>query len=114
MSFQPGHGLDQATVDDRVDTAIEENDIVLFIKGNRLMPQCGFSRRALMLVGQHREDFEVVNVLESLDEFRAALKRHSGWETIPQAYVGGEFIGGSDILAELEERDELATTLNVA
>ena len=111
MSFNPNQRLDQETVDARVDTAIEENQVVLFIKGNKLMPQCGFSRRALELVGRHREEFEAVDVLESLDEYRVALERHSGWETIPQAYVDGEFVGGSDILAELEERGELGPTL---
>ncbi len=111
MPFQPDQQLSQEEVDQRVDEAIEEHEVVLFIKGNRLMPQCGFSQRALNFVGNHRSDFEVVDTLESLDEFRVALERHSGWETIPQTFVDGEFVGGSDILAELEERDELGQTL---
>ena len=102
MTFQPNSGLSQEEVTQRVDEAIENNEVVLFMKGNRLMPQCGFSRRALELLSAHRDDVEVVDVLESLDEYRVALERHSGWETIPQAFVDGEFIGGSDVLAELE------------
>ena len=111
MTFDPNAGLEQETVDERVNEAIENNEVVLFMKGTPLMPQCGFSDRAIRLIGGHREEFETVDVLESLDEYRTALSRHSGWETIPQTYVNGEFVGGSDILAELEERGELAETL---
>lgn len=111
MTFDPNQGLDQEDVDERVDQAIAENDVVLFMKGTPLMPQCGFSARALELVSKHRQEFETVDTLESLDEFRVALERHSGWETIPQVFVDGEFVGGSDVVAELEERDELASVL---
>lgn len=111
MSFPPDTDMDQDEVNEIVDTAIEDNEIVLFMKGTELMPQCGYSRKALGLIGQYREDIETINVLDSLDEFRAALERHSGWETIPQTFVDGEFVGGSDVLAELEERGELAETL---
>jgi monothiol glutaredoxin len=111
MTFQPGSDLSQEEVTDRVDGAIADNDVVLFIKGNRLMPQCGYSKRALELVSQYREEFETVDTLEALEEYRAALEEHSGWETIPQTYVDGEFVGGSDILAELDERGELEATL---
>ena len=113
MTFDPNASLDQEEVDERVATAIEENDVVLFMKGTPMMPQCGYSRRALGLIQQHREDVATVDVLESLDEFRAALNERSGWETIPQTYVNGEFVGGSDILAELDERGELGETLAV-
>ena len=112
MDFPPNQGLDQEEVNERVDDAIENNEVVLFMKGTALMPQCGYSRRALGLVDQHRDEYETVDVLESLDEFRVGLNRHSGWETTPQTFVDGEFVGGSDILAELEERGELAETLN--
>lgn len=114
MTFQPDQQLDPDAVEETVDEAIAENDVVVFIKGNRMMPQCGFSKRALQLISQHREDFEVVDTLQALDSFRAALEGHSGWETIPQTYVDGEFVGGSDILAELDERDELGETLQAA
>ena len=111
MSFEEQRSLPQDEVDQRVDDAIANNEVVLFMKGNALMPQCGYSKRALGLVGQHRDDVETVDTLESLPEFRAALERRSGWETIPQVFVDGEFVGGSDVLAELDERGELAATL---
>lgn len=111
MTFQPGSELSQEEVQERVDDAIENNHIVLFMKGNRLMPQCGYSMKALELIGQHVEEFETVDVLPALDDYRTSLEAKSGWETIPQTYVDGEFVGGSDILAELEERGELAETL---
>jgi monothiol glutaredoxin len=111
MTFQPGSDLSEDEVTERVDAAIEDNDVVLFMKGNQLMPQCGYSARALELISQHVEEFETVDVLPALDQYRAALEAHSGWETIPQTFVDGEFVGGSDILAELDERDELEATL---
>ena len=113
MDFPPNQGLDQEEVTEFVDQTIEDNEVVLFMKGTALMPQCGYSRRALGLLTQYREDVETVDVLESLPEYREALSAHSGWETIPQTFVDGEFVGGSDVLAELEERDELGTTLGV-
>jgi monothiol glutaredoxin len=113
MSFDPEASLSQSEVTERVDEAIENNDVVLFMKGTELMPQCGFSRRALGLIQQHRDDVETVDVLESLDEFRVALENHSGWETIPQTFVDGEFVGGSDILGELDEQGDLAAALEV-
>ena len=112
MDFPPNQGLDQEEVTEYVDEVIEENEVVLFMKGNELMPQCGYSKRALGLIAQHREEVETVDVLESLDEYRTALEAHSGWETIPQTFVEGEFVGGSDVLAELDERGELAETLS--
>jgi len=112
MTFDPQSELDEEEVRNRVDSAIEDNDVVLFMKGTKHMPQCGYSDRALSLLGQYRDDIETVDTLESLDEFRAALEAHSGWETIPQTFVDGEFIGGSDILAELDERGELEEKLS--
>ncbi|MFC4356656.1 glutaredoxin family protein [Halobium salinum] len=112
MTFQPESDMTQEDVQQRVDEAIAENEVVLFMKGNRLMPQCGYSQRALELVSKYREEFETVDVLPALDQFRVALNEHSGWETTPQTYVNGEFVGGSDILAELDERGELGATLS--
>jgi monothiol glutaredoxin len=111
MTFQPGSDLDEEEVAERVDSTIEENEVVLFMKGNRLMPQCGYSERALGLLSEHREEFETVDVLPALPAYREALSEHSGWDTIPQVFVDGEFVGGSDVLAELDERGELAATL---
>ena len=112
MTFQPDADLSGDEVQTAVDEAIESNDVVLFMKGNRLMPQCGCSQRAVNLISQYVEEFETVDVLPALDEYRAALEGHSGWETIPQTFVDGEFVGGSDILAELDERGELEATLD--
>ncbi len=112
MTFSPESELSAEEVQARVDQAIEDNEVVVFMKGNRLMPQCGYSKRAVELVGKYVDEFETVDVLPALPEFRAALESHSGWETTPQTYVEGEFIGGSDILAELDERGELEPTLS--
>jgi monothiol glutaredoxin len=111
MTFQPEGDLSAEEVQAAVDEAIESNDVVLFMKGNRLMPQCGYSQRAVNLIAQYVEEFETVDTLPALEEYRAALEEHSGWETIPQTFVDGEFVGGSDILAELDERGELEETL---
>ena len=111
MTFQPEADLSAEEVQAAVDDAIESNDVVLFMKGNRLMPQCGYSQRAVNLISQYVEEFETVDTLPALGEYRAALEEHSGWETIPQTFVDGEFVGGSDILAELDERGELEETL---
>ncbi|NHN60076.1 MULTISPECIES: glutaredoxin [Halorussus] len=113
MTFDPtDQGLDADEARDRVDEAIAENEVVLFMKGDARMPQCGYSKRALGLVRTYRDDVETVDALQNLDAFREALEAHSGWETIPQTFVDGEFVGGSDVLAELDERGELAETLN--
>ena len=113
MTFDPNEPeLDDDEVADRVDEAIADDEVALFMKGDELMPQCGYSERALGLVRQYREDVEVIDALQNLEAFREELETHSGWETIPQTFVDGEFVGGSDVLAELEERGELAETLN--
>lgn len=112
MTFDPAaQGMDAEKVPDHVNETIEENEVVLFMKGDARMPQCGFSKRALGLIGQYRTDVETVDTLQNLDAFREALKARSDWETIPQTFVDGEFVGGSDVLAELDERGELSETL---
>ncbi|PSQ18629.1 glutaredoxin [Halobacteriales archaeon QS_8_69_26] len=111
MEFDQEGSFPQETVNDHVDEAIEDNEVVLFMKGTPMLPQCGYSERAVGLVQKHRGEFETVNVLASTDEFRTALERHSGRETIPQTFVDGEFVGGSDVLKRLDERGELDATL---
>ena len=111
MTFQPESELSPEEARSRVESAIADNDVVLFMKGNRLMPQCGYSKRAVGLISEHVEEFETVDVLPALPAYREALEAESGWETIPQTFVDGEFVGGSDVLAELAERGELAETL---
>ena len=113
MTFDPNESLPQEEVTERVDEAIENNDVVLFMKGTPMMPQCGYSKRALGLVSKYRDDVATVDVLQNIDAVRAALEEHSGWTTTPQTFVDGEFVGGSDILAQLEERGELGEKLAV-
>jgi len=75
------------------------------------MPQCGYSKKALGLIQRHVDEYETVDVLPALDSFREALEAHSGWETIPQTFVDGEFVGGSDVLEQLEDDGDLGETL---
>ncbi|MFC7028355.1 glutaredoxin family protein [Halomicroarcula sp. GCM10025710] len=110
MSFEP-ETLSDEEVTQKVDETIANNDVVLFMKGTELLPQCGYSRKALGLIKQYCEDVETVDVLQATDAFRAALSEHSNRETIPQTFVDGEFVGGSDILQQLDERGELESTL---
>ena len=90
----------------RFDEAIRNHKIVLFMKGNALFPQCGFSARALQILKQHGE-VHTVDVLAD-PEVRQGIKEYSNWPTIPQVFINGKFVGGSDILMELAERGELA------
>lgn len=89
----------------RFDQEIRGHKIVLFMKGNALFPQCGFSARALHILQQHGE-VHTVDVLAD-PEVRQGIKEYSNWPTIPQVFINGKFVGGSDILMELEERGEL-------
>ena len=84
--------------------------VVLFMKGDRLFPQCGFSGRAVQILDACGVDYETVNVLQD-PELRDAIKLFANWPTVPQLYVNGEFIGGSDILTELYESGELQEIL---
>ncbi|MCH9612430.1 MAG: Glutaredoxin 4 [Chlamydiia bacterium] len=91
----------------QVKTLIDQNHIVLFIKGTKLMPVCGFSARVVDVFMQLDVPFETVNILES-DELRAGMKEFSDWPTFPQIYIRGEFVGGCDICMQLFESGELA------
>jgi monothiol glutaredoxin len=114
MTFDPtDQGIDAEEAHERTADAIADNEVVLFMKGSARMPQCGYSKRAIGLLSRYRDDVAIVDTLKNLDAYRKALEAESGWETIPQTFVDGEFVGGSDILAELEERGDLAATLNV-
>ncbi|MFC6976050.1 glutaredoxin family protein [Halomicroarcula sp. GCM10025709] len=111
MSFEPEE-LSPEEVETTVQETIEDNEVALFMKGTELMPQCGYSRKALGLIQRHREDVATVNVLQATEAFRESLAEYSGRETIPQTFVDGEFVGGSDILEQLDENGDLAETLN--
>lgn len=90
---------------------IENNAIVLFMKGNAEMPMCGFSARAVNLLKSCGATFATVDVLKD-ETIRQGIKAYSNWPTIPQLYIKGEFIGGSDIMAEMFEAGELQTLVN--
>ena len=90
----------------RIDAIVKGNDIVLFMKGTVLFPQCGFSSRAVAILDHLGATFETVDVLQDA-EIRGGIKAYSDWPTIPQLYVHGEFVGGSDIMMEMFESGEL-------
>ena len=90
----------------RIDALLQSNDIVLFMKGSALFPQCGFSSRAVAILDHLGVPFETVDVLQD-PEIRQGIKEYSDWPTVPQLYVKGEFVGGSDIMMEMFESGEL-------
>jgi monothiol glutaredoxin len=91
---------------DRIADIVKKNDVVLFMKGTALFPQCGFSSRAVAILDHLGATFETVDVLQD-QEVRQGIKQYSDWPTIPQLYVRGEFVGGSDIMMEMFENGEL-------
>jgi len=91
---------------ERIDEIVKNNDVVLFMKGTALFPQCGFSGRAVAILDHLGIPFETVDVLQD-QEIRQGIKEYSDWPTIPQLYVRGEFVGGSDIMMEMFESGEL-------
>ncbi len=97
----------------RLDQLVNDNKIVVFMKGTKLMPQCGFSNNVVQILNVLGVPFETVNVLEDSD-IRQGIKEYSSWPTIPQVYINGEFVGGSDILIELYQSGELQQMAEVA
>jgi len=93
-------------VQDWIRKAVAGNDVVLFMKGNRTMPQCGFSMQVAQILNQLGVDFRDINVLEDMG-VRDGIKAYSNWPTIPQLYIKGEFIGGCDIVREMFQAGEL-------
>ena len=100
------------TAQDQIRDTVQGNDVVLFMKGTKQMPQCGFSSRVAGVLNYMGVEFADVNVLES-PEIRQGIKDFSDWPTIPQLYVKGEFVGGCDIVTEMYETGELAELLGV-
>lgn len=90
----------------RIGDLVKSNDVVLFMKGTALFPQCGFSSRAIAILDRLGVKYETVDVLQDA-EIRQGIKAFSDWPTIPQLYVKGEFVGGSDIMMEMFESGEL-------
>ena len=95
---------------DKIDALVKANDVVLFMKGSALFPQCGFSSRAIAILDRLGASYETVDVLQDQD-IRQGIKAYSDWPTIPQLYVKGEFVGGSDIMMEMFESGELQQLL---
>ncbi len=101
---------------ERIDQLVKSHDVVLFMKGSASFPMCGFSGRAIQVLkasGVDTKNLTTVNVLDDA-EIRQGIKEYSNWPTIPQLYVKGEFVGGSDIMMEMYESGELQQVLNPA
>jgi len=92
---------------------VKENNVMLFMKGTKLFPQCGFSNTATQILGAIGCDYETYDVLSD-ESVRNDVKDYSAWPTIPQLYVNGEFTGGCDIMIELYQSGELAETIEIA
>ena len=98
-------------VSQRIKETVDGNRVMLFMKGNRDFPQCGFSGRAIQILQTLGAEFETADVLMD-DEIRQGIKEFSNWPTIPQLYINGEFVGGSDIMMEMYETRELTKALS--
>jgi monothiol glutaredoxin len=98
------------SVQDRIASEVAANDVLLFMKGTPVFPQCGFSAGAVQILSNLGVKFKAIDVLKD-PEIRSGIKEFSNWPTIPQLYVKGEFVGGSDILREMYESEELAPFL---
>ena len=95
---------------ERIQTEVDSNDVLLFMKGTPVFPQCGFSAAVVQVLSHLQVKFNSVNVLENMD-IREGIKHYSDWPTIPQLYVKGEFVGGCDIIREMFENGELSSFL---
>ncbi len=102
-----------ASTKQRIETLISGSPVFVFMKGNKLMPQCGFSNNVVQILNALGVPFETFDVLSD-PEIRQGIKEFSDWPTIPQVYVRGEFMGGSDILIEMYNSGELREKLEVA
>jgi monothiol glutaredoxin len=96
---------------ERIQQDLDDNDVVLFMKGTPVFPQCGFSAAVVGVLSQLGVKFKGINALEDM-ELREGIKRFSNWPTIPQLYVKGEFVGGCDIVREMYETGELSELLH--
>jgi monothiol glutaredoxin len=101
------------TVRERIQGIIDGNDVVLFMKGNKNFPQCGFSATVVEVLRRSGSEFQDINVLED-PAVRQGIKEFTNWPTIPQLYVRGKFVGGCDIIREMFEKGELEAVLSPA
>ena len=97
-------------VNERIQNEIAANPVMLYMKGNAMFPQCGFSARVVQILTHMGVPFQTANVLED-PELRDGVKQFSSWPTVPQLYVKGEFVGGCDIITEMYQSGELETLL---
>jgi len=102
-----------ASTQQRIEQLIGSSPVFVFMKGNKLMPQCGFSNNVVQILNSLGVAFETFDVLSDM-EVRQGIKEYSEWPTIPQVYVNGEFMGGSDILIEMYNSGELKEKLEIA
>ncbi|MFO8040738.1 MAG: Grx4 family monothiol glutaredoxin [Sodalinema sp.] len=100
-------------VKQRIDDLLKQHKVLVFMKGNKLMPQCGFSNNVVQMLNSLGVPYQTVDVLEDFD-IRQGIKEYSNWPTIPQLYIDGEFVGGSDIAIELYQNGELQQMVEVA
>jgi monothiol glutaredoxin len=100
-------------VNARIDELVKNNKVLVFMKGNKLMPQCGFSNTVVQILNNLGVPYETVDVLSD-PAIRQGIKDYSNWQTIPQVYINGEFIGGCDITIELYQKGKLQEKLEVA
>lgn len=100
-----------SSINEQIQSIVDNNDVVLFMKGTPDAPQCGFSNQAVQILRYIDVDFQAVNCLAT-DELRQGIKSFSNWPTIPQIYLKGEFVGGADILREMFQTGELFTALS--
>ncbi|MGK7875675.1 MAG: Grx4 family monothiol glutaredoxin [Xenococcaceae cyanobacterium] len=98
---------------ERIDKLVNGQKILVFMKGSKLMPQCGFSNNVVQILNTLGVPYETVDILEDY-EIRQGIKEYSNWPTIPQVYINGEFVGGSDIMIELYQSGELQEMIEVA
>jgi len=94
----------------KIQSQIDQNRVILYMKGTKEMPQCGFSARVVQMINSYGVPYETVDVLAD-PEIRQGIKEISNWPTIPQLYINGKFIGGCDICVEMDERGELEPLL---
>ena len=102
-----------ADIVEKIESAVKENKIMIFMKGNRSFPQCGFSATTVAIFDELGVPYATADVLSD-PELRDAIKRYSNWPTIPQVYVDGKFVGGCDIIREMHETGELETLVKAA
>ena len=100
------------SIKEKIQTLIDSNPLIVFMKGTKLMPQCGFSNNVVQILNSLGIEFSTYDVLSDF-EIREGIKQYSNWPTIPQVYLKGEFLGGSDILIEMYNSGELKEKIEI-